>query len=219
MRILVVDPDPAVIAQLRADLGAEGHEVTGVQDSDRALTLAKSEHFGLCVLDEALSCLSGHGACRTLLDQLPGPFVLMTSRQGGAANRINCLHCGADDYLPQPFQYEELVARIRAALRRVGRHLAYGDVSLDLDQRRLERHGKFVPLTNREFELMAYFMHHSEETLTRDRLAAEVWGMPFSTGTNLVDVYVAYLRRKLERIGAKPIQTIRGSGYRLGPTD
>lgn len=219
MRVLLADDDRDLVLRLKQDLETDGHTVDAVVESDRAIELARLNTYQVGLMNDELTCLAGLGACRSMLNSGTSPYILMISSESESPSRIRCLRCGADDYLTKPIAYDELIERMRAVIRRLSRTMTYGDLRLDMLKRTAERNGKNVALTNREFELLSYFMHHPDTVLPREALAAEVWSMPFDTGTNIVDVYVTYLRRKLSRLGAPLIQTIRGKGYCFGAAD
>lgn len=219
MRVILADDDREMVQRLKHDLETDGHTVDAVIESDRALELARLNTYEVGLMNDELTCLQGLGACRAMLNSGTSPYILMISSEADSPGRVRCLRCGADDYIQKPIPYDELIARLRAVIRRLSRTMTYGDLRLDMLKRTVERHGKNVALTNREFELLSYFMHHPDTILPREALAAEVWSMPFDTGTNIVDVYVTYLRRKLSRLGASVIQTVRGKGYCFGSLD
>lgn len=219
MRVLLADDDREMVLRLKHDLEAEGHTVDAVVESDRAIELARLNTYHVGLMNDEMTCLEGLGACRAMLNSSTSPYVIMISSEAVSDSRVRCLRCGADDYITKPIPYDELVERMRAIIRRLSRTMTYGDLKLDMLKRTAERNGKNVPLTNREFELLSFFMHHPNTVLPREALAAEVWSMPFDTGTNIVDVYVTYLRRKLSRLGAPWIQTVRGKGYSFGTAD
>lgn len=219
MRVLLADDDRDMVQRLKLDLETDGHEVDAVHESDRAIELSRLNTYQVGLMNDEMTCLEGLGACRSLLNSGTSPYVIMISSEAESPARVRCLRCGADDYITKPIVYDELVERMRAVIRRLSRTMTYGDLKLDMLKRTVERNGKNVPLTNREFELLSYFMHHPDTVLPREALAAEVWSMPFDTGTNIVDVYVTYLRRKLSRLGAPLIQTVRGKGYSFGAVD
>lgn len=213
MRILLANPEAELGLALAHELGSE-HALDVALDGRHALELARARPYSLCLLDKELACRSG--ACRMLLEAGHAPYMLMLSHASGLGDRLACLDCGADDHLFKPVDLAELVARIRAAARRLDRFLVYGDLKLDRITRQLTRRTACVELTNREFELLTYFMGHPDRTLSRDLLSREVWRISFETRTNLVDVYVNYLRRKLAQLGVSLIRTVRGQGYRFG---
>jgi two-component system response regulator MprA len=215
-RILVVEDDARLAATLERVLVAEGHEVERVGDGLEALRRAREEPFDLVVLDIMLPSLDGVGLCRRLRTSAQVP-VLMLTALGGTSERVRGLDAGADDYLVKPFAYEELLARVRALLRRSspGDHLRFADVLLEPPSRGAWRGMRSMTLTATEFDLLQHFMRHPRQVLTRDQLLEAVWrGEPESD--NVVAVYVGYLRQKLEE-GGEPrlLHTVRGAGYAL----
>lgn len=215
MRILVVDDEPQVAAFLRQGLAEEGHEVLVAHDGDVALRLAPDAD--LLILDVMLPGRSGLEVCAELRGKGHRQPILMLSARGEASDRITGLRGGADDYLPKPFAFDELVARVEALGRRVvSATPRFGELSLDLARREAVRGEQRVELTGREVDLLAFFLAKPDEVHDRETLAREVWRLDFDPGTNVVDVYVAYLRRKLEKLGLKLVHTVRGSGYRFG---
>ena len=222
MRILVVDDEVKVAAILQRGLAEEGHAVDVAHDGDAGLAQALTGAYQLVVLDLMLPGRDGLSVCQSLRAAGSPAFVLMLSARGEIADRVVGLRHGADDYLAKPFAFEELVARIDAAGRRLPAArttLRYRDVAVDLVAHQATRADKPLALTNREYDLLVRFLRSPEQTLGRDQLAREVWGMDFDPGTNVVDVYVTYLRKKLEGAGTRLIYTVRGEGYRLGDPD
>ena len=215
-RILVVEDDARLAATLERVLVAEGHEVERVGDGLEALKRAREQPFDLVVLDIMLPSLDGVGVCRRLRATAQVP-VLMLTALGGTSERVRGLDAGADDYLVKPFAYEELLARVRALLRRTAPadHLRFGDLLLEPPSRGAWRGQRSMTLTATEFDLLQHFMRHPRQVLTRDQLLEAVWkGEPESD--NVVAVYVGYLRQKLEE-GGEPrlLHTVRGAGYAL----
>jgi two-component system response regulator MprA len=197
-------------------LAAEGHEVERVEDGLEALKRAREQSFDLVVLDIMLPSLDGVTVCRRLRATAQVP-VLMLTALGGTDERVRGLDAGADDYLVKPFAYEELLARVRALLRRAtpSDRLRFADLLLEPPSRGAWRGKRSMTLTATEFDLLQHFMRHPRQVLTRDQLLEAVWkGEP--EGDNVVAVYVGYLRQKLEE-GGEPrlLHTVRGSGYAL----
>ncbi|MGJ7442165.1 response regulator transcription factor [Aquipuribacter sp. MA13-6] len=222
--VLVVDDDPAVRDSLRRSLAFEGYEVRTAADGEQALLAVERFHPGLVVLDLQLPGIDGLDVCRRLRGSGQDVPVLMLTARGGTRDRVTGLDVGADDYLPKPFALEELLARTRALLRRRAQAavstdvLEVDDLRLDRTSRDVTRAGRPVVLTRTEFELLAVFLAAPRKVLTREHLMREVWGYDFDPGTNLLEVYVGYLRRKTEAGGLpRLLHNVRGVGYVLRP--
>ena len=222
MRVLVVEDDKALGEFLRQGLEREGHQVTWVEDGDAALRSVAEVSPELLVLDLSLPRRDGMEVLSELRARQHDSSVLVLTGRNDLDARVRCLDTGADDCLLKPFSYFELTARCRALIRRRRQTadpvLRHGDLELHRIERRVARAGKAVALTAKEFALLEYLMLHKGECISRGRLLTDVWQMPSETGTNVVDVYVNYLRRKLdtEATGSSLIETVRGSGYCLG---
>jgi two-component system response regulator MprA len=225
-RILVVDDDERLAASLRRSLEYAGYHVGVAHDGPRALTAAALHRPYLVVLDVLLPGLDGHGVCRELRAAMGGdaPMVLMLTARDGVPDRIAGLDAGADDYLVKPFDHDELLARVRALLRRrpatepaVGSTaLTLGDLTLDPGTREVRRCDRAVELTALEFDLLHHFLRHPRQVMTRTQLMDAVWGGATALTSNVVDVYVGYLRSKLEAAGEpRLLHTVRGVGYAL----
>jgi two-component system copper resistance phosphate regulon response regulator CusR len=215
-RILVAEDEPRIAAFVEKGLAANGFAVTVVGDGPSAHDYAMTGGFDLLVLDIGLPGLDGFAVLRSLRDQgCPLPVIVLTARDS-VQDTVAGLEGGADDYMPKPFRFEELLARVR--LRLAGHRspeltvLSHGGLQLDLRTRRAHVHGRTVDLSAREFALVETFLRHPGQVLSREQLLSHVWGYDFDPGSNVVDVYVRYLRRKL---GAERIATVRGMGYRL----
>ena len=214
--ILVVEDDARLAATLERVLAAEGHEVSVAGDGVEALRRARERPPDLVILDVMLPGLDGIGVCRRLRATAQFPILLLTAL-GGTEERVRGLDSGADDYLVKPFAYEELLARVRALLRRTvpSDQLRFADLVLDVAGRGAWRGSRPLALTHTEFALLEHFLRHPRQVLTREQLLGAVWeGEPESD--NVVAVYVGYVRQKLEE-GGEPrlVHTIRGSGYAL----
>jgi len=215
-RILVAEDEPRIAAFVEKGLAANGFVVTVVSDGPSARDYAMTGGFDLMVLDIGLPGLDGFAVLRSLREErCPIPVIVLTARDS-VQDTVAGLEGGADDYMPKPFRFEELLARVRL---RLASHrtpeltvLAHGDLQLDLRTRRADVDGRTVDLSAREFALVETFLRHPGQVLTREQLLSHVWGYDFDPGSNVVDVYVRYLRRKL---GAERIVTVRGMGYRL----
>lgn len=216
-RILIVEDEERIVAFLEKGLRANGYTTVSVGDGHSAIALARDDAFDLVILDLGLPGRDGRDVLRTVRargERLP---ILVLTARDGVDDTVGSLEQGADDYVTKPFRFEELLARIRLRLRTDDRGgdttlLQVGDVQLDLRSRRAMNLDRTVELTAREFALLETFMRHPGQVLTREQLLSRVWGYDFDPGSNVVDVYVRYLRRKL---GDGTIETLRGMGYRL----
>jgi two-component system, OmpR family, copper resistance phosphate regulon response regulator CusR len=216
-RILIAEDEERIVSFLEKGLQAAGYTTMAAPTGGDALALARDDHFDLLILDLGLPGVDGHEVLRQLRargDRLP--VVILTARDG-VEDTVTGFERGADDYVTKPFRFEELLARIRARLRDADSQpesavLEHGPVSLDLRTRRALVAGTTVDLSAREFALLEALLRHPGQVLTRQQLLSHVWGYDFDPGSNVVDVYVRYLRRKL---GAHTIETVRGVGYRL----
>jgi two-component system copper resistance phosphate regulon response regulator CusR len=221
MRILVVEDERKVAAFVRQGLVEEGHVVEVAADGEAALdAVAGGPPYDLVVLDVMLPKRDGLSVLKTLrARRMQAPVLLLTARDG-VADKVAGLDAGADDYLAKPFAFEELLARVRALLRR-GRGAAepvlrLEDLSLDPATRLVVRGGRRISLTAREYALLEYFLRNTGRVLTRPMITQHVWGMDFDPESNIVDVYVGYLRRKIDADGEpRLLQTVRGAGYSL----
>lgn len=218
--ILVVDDDSRIAASLRRALIYEGYEVTVAGDGREALARAQERMPDLVVLDLMLPEIDGLEVCRRLRADGDVPILMLTARDT-TADRVRGLDSGGDDYLVKPFAYEELLARVRALLRR-GRGastvtaLRFADLSLDPGTREVRRGSRTIPLTALEFELLQYLLRNPRQVFSRTQILDAVWGFDTGAVSNVVDVYVGYLRAKLEEAGEpRLIQTVRGVGYTL----
>jgi DNA-binding response OmpR family regulator len=215
-RILIAEDEPRIVSFLEKGLRAAGYSTVAVSTGPDALALARDDSFDLVVLDIGLPGIDGHEVLRRLRargERLP--VVILTARTG-VGDTVAALESGADDYVAKPFRFEELLARIRVRLRSEPAGdtsvLIAGDVTLDLRTRRATAGSTVVELTAREFALLEVLMRHAGQVMSREQLLSHVWGYDFDPGSNVVDVYVRYLRRKL---GEEVIETARGMGYRL----
>jgi two-component system response regulator MprA len=218
-RILVVDDDSRIAAALRRALVYEGYAVEVAGDGRDALDKAAALCPDVVVLDVMLPDIDGVEVCRRLRGESDVPILMLTARDG-VTDRVRGLDSGADDYLVKPFAQEELLARVRALLRRragsMDQAVSYGDLTLDATAHEIRRGDRLIEVTALEFQLLEHFLRHPRHVLTRDQLLEAVWGFDAEPTSNLVDVYVGYLRSKLESGGeARLIQTVRGVGYVL----
>jgi two-component system OmpR family response regulator len=222
MRILVIEDESKVAAAIATGLRHEGYAVDTADDGPDALFHARVNDYDAIVLDVMLPGVDGFTVCDTLRKEGQWAPVLMLTARDGVGDRIHGLDVGADDYLIKPFAFGELLARLRALLRRRPRErpavLEVGDVALDPATHTVSRGGCEVALTAREFGLLRFMMEHPTEVLTRTQLLEHVWDENYDGPGNLVDVYVGYLRKKLEKpFGRGLIKTVRGAGYALEP--
>jgi two-component system OmpR family response regulator len=222
MRILLVEDEPKMAAVVARGLRHEGYAVDIACDGDAALFQARVYEYDAVILDVMLPGIDGFEVCRAMRDEGRWSPVLMLTARDHVDDRIRGLDVGADDYLVKPFSFGELLARVRALLRRRPRErptvLRAGDIELDPAAHEVTRAGQEVGLTGREFALLRYLMENPDEVLTRTRLLEHVWDANYDGPSNIVDVYVGYLRKKLEQPFGRPlIKTVRGVGYTLEP--
>ena len=221
-RILVIEDDPAILKMLRRGLAYEGYLVDTATDGRNGLLMARDNHPDLVVLDWMLPGMDGLEVCHRLRTGGEVPIVMLTAKDT-VRDRIEGLDAGADDYLVKPFDLDELLARIRALLRRTQVKqipvLEFLDLKLDTGSRRASRGERIISLTAKEYELLDLFMRHPRQVLTRDMIFDRVWEYDFGGGSNVLEVYIRYLRQKLEDGGeARVIQTVRGVGYVMRET-
>ena len=218
--ILVVDDDRRLAASIRRALAYEGYRVTLAEDGPSALKAARDSIPDLVVLDVMLPGIDGIEICRRLRAGSESLPILMLTARDSIGDRVTGLDSGADDYLVKPFAYDELVARVRALLRRAApvrsESLAFADLTLEVGSHEAHRAGRKLGLSALEFGLLEHFLRHPRLVLSREALLDAVWGMDAETASNVVDVYVGYLRRELEAAGEpRLLQTVRGVGYVL----
>jgi two-component system response regulator MprA len=216
---LVVDDDNAIASSLRRALLYEGYAVTVASDGHAALQRAQTDSPDLVILDVMLPGIDGIEVCRRIRAEDDVPVLMLTARDA-TADRVLGLDSGADDYLVKPFAYEELLARVRALLRRKParstQRLVFSDLVMDIGTREVKRGERYVDLTPREFDLLQFFLRNPRQVLTRDRILDIVWGYGFGATSNSVDVYIGYLRAKIEEPGRpRLLHTVRGVGYAL----
>lgn len=226
MNVLVVEDDAGIATFLAKGLKAEGYAVAVAPDGDEALSVAATlgDDLDIVLLDLSLPGTSGQDVLRSWRDQGVAVPVIILTASDEVADKVRGLDAGATDYVTKPFVFEELLARIRAALRTAGQvsssELVVGDLRLDLLAKVAWRQGRRIDLAPREWALLELFMRNPFQILSRTQILNHVWEYNFDPGSNVVDVYVGYLRRKLN-IGVLPplVQTVRGAGYRLVPPD
>jgi DNA-binding response OmpR family regulator len=217
-RILIAEDEPRLSGFLEKGLKAAGYSTTVCDDGLRAAVLARDDDFDLLILDIGLPGQDGFAVLRAIRSRGERLPVLILTARDEVVDTVTGLDSGADDYVTKPFVFEELLARVRARLRAPdsgdtgGLALEAGGVRLDVRTRRAEVEDTDVELTAKEFTLLETFLRHPGQVLSREQLLSHVWGYDFDPGSNVVDVYVGYLRRKL---GAERFETVRGMGYRL----
>jgi len=224
--ILIVDDDSRVTSALRRTLAYEGYQVSTALDGEGALAIARAKSPDLVILDLMLPGIDGFEVCRRLRTADEGIAVLMLTARDAVVDRVAGLEIGADDYLVKPFALEELLARVKALLRRrsppdVQREIVcFADLELNTATRLAQRGERAIELSTTEYELLALFMRNPRIVLTRSVLMDRIWGNDFEGGENVLEVYIGHLRTKLEQRGEKRlIQTVRGAGYVLRLVD
>jgi DNA-binding response OmpR family regulator len=226
-KLLLVEDDRRITNFLRRGLEAEGYGVDTADNGEDGLELCRSNDYALVILDRMLPGLDGMEVCRALRRERGDCLVLMLTARDALQDKIDGLQAGADDYLTKPFAFDELLARLRALLRRgqprgEGREehpmLQVGDLLLDTARRRARRGDREIVLTVREFALLAYLMEHAGTVLSRSRILSRVWSYSFDPESKVVEVYIRQLRQKIDEGEATPmIKTVRGFGYTISP--
>jgi len=221
-RILIIEDDEAIVKILRRTLAYEGYQVDTALDGETGLAQAKDHRPDVVILDWMLPGMDGLEVCQRLRagDAMP---ILMLTAKDTIHDRVQGLDAGADDYMVKPFELDELLARIRALLRRTqpdrSQVLTFADLTLDTSTRQAIRKGRTISLTAKEYDLLELFLRHPRQVLTREMIFDRVWGYDFGGESNVLDVYIRYLRQKLENEGEiRLIHTVRGVGYALRET-
>ena len=218
-RILVIEDEPKISSLIKRGLIYEGHEVNVADNGEQGLELARESPPDLVILDLMLPGIDGFEVCRRLRTAGDVSILMLTARDN-VTDKVRGLDAGADDYLTKPFAFNELNARVRALLRRrrpaEQSTLRYADLTLDLGTREVSRGPRKIDLTTREFDMLEMFMRHPRQVLTRDLIYERIWNYDFGGESNIIEVYIRYLRGKLE-VGGEPrlLQTVRGVGYAL----
>jgi two-component system, OmpR family, response regulator len=220
MRVLVIEDHAAMADLVQRGLREEGHAVDVAVDGEDGVWMATEADYDAIVLDVMLPGADGFEVCRRLREAGRWTPVLMLTARDGVDDRVRGLDVGADDYLTKPFSFVELAARLRALLRRGAPErppvLVVGDLTLDPSTRKVRRGDESIDLTAKEFAVLELFMRHPGRVLSRTEVIEHVWDFAFDGDSNVVDVYVGYLRNKIDRpFGRETIQTVRGAGYRL----
>lgn len=224
MRVLIIEDNPKMAAAIQRGLREHGYAADACHCGFEGEELAVSEPYDLVILDLMLPDRDGVDVCRNLRRREVGRPVLMLTALSSTDDKVAGLDAGADDYLTKPFEFEELLARVRALLRRgeasEGRTLSMEDLELDLYTRVARRGEAEHELSNKEFGLLEYLMRNPNRVLTRTQIAEKVWDMNFEPGSNVIDVYISSLRKKVDRgFEQELIHTIKGAGYRFGILD
>lgn len=222
-RILIVEDEPAMVAGLRDNFEFEGYEVISAGDGVEGLERALADNPDLVVLDVMMPRMSGLDLCKQLKAKRPSVPIIMLTARGQEIDKVVGLELGADDYVTKPFSIRELMARVKAVLRRVSPQTSdqevyrFSDIEVNVRSNQVLRSGSPVELSSKEFALLAYFISHPAETLSRDRLLDAVWGYENYPNTRTVDTHIVHLRQKLEPNPEEPrfILTIHGSGYKF----
>lgn len=223
-RILLIEDDEGIVKFLKRALAYEGYTVDAATDGQTGLILARDNPPDLVVLDLMLPGIDGLEVCRRLRSGGPVPILILTAKDS-VGDRVLGLDMGADDYMVKPFELDELLARIRALLRRTQpasrpKVLRFSDLSLDTGTRQAARGERVISLTAKEYELLELFLRHPRQVLTRDVIFDRVWGYDFGGESNIIEVYIRYLRQKLEAEGEERLlHTVRGMGYVLREPD
>jgi DNA-binding response OmpR family regulator len=219
MRILLVEDEAPIAGFISRGLSEHGHGVDVARDGEEALAWPSVAEFDAIILDVMLPLRNGVDVCRTLRGRGVRTPILMLTARDAVEDRVTGLDAGADDYLVKPFAFAELLARLRALSRRepalIGNELRVGDLTLDTATRTVTRAGRDVELTAKEFAILEYLMRHPNQVLSRSLIAEHVWNYDFENSTNVIDVHVKNLRRKVDPADTRLIQTVRGAGYRI----
>jgi two-component system response regulator MprA len=221
-RILIIEDDEGIVRVLRRALSYEGYTVDTALDGETGLNLAREHHPDLVILDLMLPGMDGIEVCQRLRAGGSTPIIMLTAKDA-VQDRVQGLDAGADDYMSKPFDLEELLARLRALLRRTQMErapvLTFADLSLDTSTRQATRIGRVIALTAKEYDLLELFLRHPRQVLTREMIFDRVWGYDFGGESNVLDVYIRYLRQKLENNGEiRLLHTVRGVGYVMRET-
>lgn len=226
MNILVVEDEPNVAAFIKKGLEEQAYDVDVAYDGNTGLLLARQKDYALAILDVIMPNINGLEVCRQLRERDHSLPILMLTALSTTDDVVTGLEAGADDYLAKPFKFRELLARVRALTRRknllvpAASKLSFADLDMDLDTKAVTRGGKAITLTAREFSLLEYFLRNQGKVLSRIDLLENVWELNFDLGSNVVDVYVNYLRNKIDKdFPVKLIHTVIGMGYALKITD
>jgi DNA-binding response OmpR family regulator len=222
-KVLVVDDEPTLVATLKYNLEREGYQVITASDGDSGLSLARSDRPDLVILDLMLPAIDGFEVCRLLRREMTVPILMLTAK-ADEVDKVVGLELGADDYVTKPFSMRELLARVRALLRRAeatpaaeAEVVTAADLQVDLRRREASRQGRALTLKPKEYELLLFLLRNRGRAFTREQILNQIWGYDFVGDTRTVDVHVRWLRQKIEDEPAKPTRliTVRGTGYRF----
>jgi two-component system alkaline phosphatase synthesis response regulator PhoP len=222
-KILIVEDEPKMVAGLRDNFEYEGYEVLTAHDGVEGLDRALANSPDLIVLDVMMPKMSGLDVCRKLKMKRPSIPIIMLTARGQEMDKVVGLELGADDYVTKPFSIRELLARVKAVLRRSHTlpqdqdRFSFGDIEVDMHSCRVTKDGKLLDFTSKEFDLLTFFLCHPGESLSRERLLDEVWGYEVQTNSRTVDAHLVRLRQKLEPIPEQPrfFLTVHGTGYKF----
>ena len=222
-KILIVEDEPGMVAGLRDNFEFEGYQVLSAMDGVSGLERALADSPDLVILDVMMPRMSGLDVCKQLKSKRPAIPIIMLTARGQEVDKVVGLELGADDYVTKPFSIRELLARVKAVLRRVGSvpkakdSYTFGDVEVNLERCQVSRRGRSLDFSSKEFDLLKYFLSHPGEALTRDRLLEEVWGYDKFPTTRTVDAHIVRLRQKLEPKPDDPrfFLTVHGTGYKF----
>jgi len=222
-KILIVEDEPNMVTGLRDNFEFEGYQVISAPDGVAGLERALHESPDLVILDVMMPRMSGLDVCKQLKSKKPAMPIIMLTARGQEVDKVVGLELGADDYVTKPFSIRELLARVKAVLRRAGASIkieekfAFGEVEVNIRSCQVSRKGKAMDFSSKEFELLKFFLHHPGETLSRDRLLEEVWGYDHFPTTRTVDAHIVRLRQKVEPKPDEPkyILTVHGTGYKF----
>ncbi len=224
MRVLVVEDEPRLAASLRAGLEAEGFAVDVAPDGGEALWFARENTYDVMLLDIMLPVLNGYKVCEQLRSEQNWTPIIMLTAKDGEWDQVEALDTGADDYITKPFSFDVLLARVRSLLRRGASerpvNLVVGDLVLDPSSKEVRRGDQVIRLTSRELSLLEFLMRRAGDVVNKQQILGNVWDFDFEGDPNIVEVYVARLRRKVDKpFGRESIETLRGSGYRMRDGD
>lgn len=222
-KLLLVEDDPRLLSLLSRNLKEKGYQIEMASDGEEGLAMFQDNRFDLIISDLMMPKLDGVSLCREIRKQNPQIPIIMLTALGATDDKVEGFDAGADDYLVKPFDIRELLVRVKSLLRRFPQAeaspsdvLVFADLEMHLKSARVFREGKEIQLTPKEFNLLKYLLKHPEKILTREEITKEVWGMSFDTGTNFIDVYINYLRKKVDKpFTQKLIHTRTGMGFIL----